>query len=328
MITALNSQATGRTLLPDDPRMKGVNTHVVYYGQDVQAPAVATMAAAGVRTVRIDVNWGGHEPVTKGSYDAGRVANLDAFMLACAAADIDVLVVVTGCPPWANGNQAINVPPTNSVDFADFCVYLVGRYPTMRALEVWNEPDLDYAWAVATGTIAQRTTKYVSILAAAYPAIKAAAPKVKVLAPSLSGTGSASWLGGFFDAGGKGKYDALSVHMYGDPPDHGDLTPGQLLRTWVSQIGVTLATYGEGQREVWITEFGWNTAPAGVSEAVQAAYLTEFFSSARSYIPNCSLIFWYQLFNQLEGSGVGNDNLGLTHQDFTPKLALAAFTNL
>ena len=76
--------AQGRTVLPRDPRFRSVNTHVVYYGADIQAPLVAGLVASAVGTVRIDVNWAGHEPAVKGAYDAARVANLDAFMAACA----------------------------------------------------------------------------------------------------------------------------------------------------------------------------------------------------------------------------------------------------
>ena len=235
---------------------------------------------------------------------------------------------MTGCPSWANGGQAGNVPPTNASDFADFCLYLAGRYPQLAALEVWNEPDLDGSWATSTGTIAQRTAKYVAILAATYVALKAARPALKVLAPCIANATSTAWLGGFLAAGGVGYYDVFSAHIYGDPPDHGSLTPRQLVASWASGVGTTLALYGEGAREVWLTEFGWNTAASGVSEAQQASNLTAVYAAIRELIPNCTRAFWYQYFNQIEGSAVGNDNYGLTHLDFTPKPALAAFRSL
>ena len=88
---------------------------------------------------------------------------------------------------------------------------MAGRYrKQLEAFEVWNEPDQANQLYFAGPNKPQR---YAAILRAAYPAIKAAAPNVPVLAGALVGWNGA-FLKALYAAGIKGYYDGLSVHYY------------------------------------------------------------------------------------------------------------------
>lgn len=307
-----------KPVLLQDPLYKGVNGHAAYFDPTITGPFVAGAAAAGVKAIRVDVNWNQHEPTTKGSYNTQHVGYLDSFMAACAAVNIDVLLIPVYCPPWANAAQGLNFPPTDPTNFADFCEYLVRRYPQVKAVEVWNEPDLSGSWSSPSASA------YVSLLAPAYARIKSVNPAIKVLSPSLSNTGKGSYLTAFYAAGGKAYCDVISAHMYNDPPDHGTGTPEQLVATWIANIFSIITASGDAAKEIWITEAGWNTCPTGVSEATQANYLTRIYAAIRAQIPTCTRFYWYQFFDPVDGDSAGDNNFGVTHLTFASKQALAA----
>ncbi len=54
---------------------------------------------------------------------------------------INVLVMVIGAPPWANGGHDWNFPPTSDRDYADFVEAAAKRYPAVKHWMVWGEPN-------------------------------------------------------------------------------------------------------------------------------------------------------------------------------------------
>ena len=53
---------------------------------------------------------------------------------------IDVLVLVTGAPKWANGGRTREWAPRDNQDFADFLTAASRRYPGVRFWQIWGEP--------------------------------------------------------------------------------------------------------------------------------------------------------------------------------------------
>jgi hypothetical protein len=104
-----------------------------------------------------------------------------------------------------------------------------------------------------------------------------------------------------YASGARGYFDTLSAHAYGDPPRHGNLTPEQVFSRWGAAILPILRANGDGARRVWITEHGYNTSTVGVSEPVQADYLTRAFAAART-VPNVDNLFYYEWMNSNGGT--------------------------
>jgi hypothetical protein len=53
---------------------------------------------------------------------------------------IQVMLLLLGAPPWANGGRAWNFAPTRPGDFAAFAEATSRRYPAVRHWMVWSEP--------------------------------------------------------------------------------------------------------------------------------------------------------------------------------------------
>jgi hypothetical protein len=124
---------------------------------------------------------------------------------------------------------------------------VAGRYQAgLEAFEVWNEPDQANQQYFAGPDKPQR---YAAILRAAYPALKAAAPKVPVLAGAIVGYNGA-FLKALYAAGIKGFYDGLSVHYY------------DLVLSDLRNIRQVQRANGDS-KPLWLAEFGWSScAPA------------------------------------------------------------------
>lgn len=317
------------------PLFKGVNAHPIWYGPDKVDPLLNDASAAGVKTMRVDFNWGYMEPTTKGTYDSFTLGNMDYFMAQAKARGIDVLPVVTGAPNWANGGQGDIAPPSNPANYADFVQFVLTRYPQIKAVQVWDEPDGSWAWQ-QSGTAAQRASSYVALLQATFNRVHGLGTGVKVTGPTVSNFGSSpeTWLKAFYAAGGKPYKDVLSFHFYGDPPQHGNLTPEQVIANWNSSIWPIIQANGDAGQELWFTESGYSTDPAGVSESTQANYLTRMYAAVLAST-SATRMYWYEFFNNADGSTDPESNYGITHYastgtgssaHFVPKPALSALT--
>ena len=93
---------------------------------------------------------------------------------------------------------------------------------------------------------------------------------------------------------------------------------------------------GDGDKSIWMTELGWSTAtslcgrgtwtgqkPAGVSEAQQAANLTEAYHCLAAH-PYVETGLWFTLTDSV-GEGDELDHYGLLRTDASPKPAWEAF---
>jgi hypothetical protein len=132
-------------------------------------------------------------------------------------------------------------PPREASSYAAFVGWLAKRYGSqLAAIEVWNEPDQANQVFFAGPNKPQL---YAALLRAAYPAIKAADPRVKVLAGSLVGSNGA-FMNALYKAGIKGYYDAVAVHFY-------TLTLASLRVFRADQLA------HHDHTPLWLDEFGW-----------------------------------------------------------------------
>jgi hypothetical protein len=228
-----------------------------------------TVARSHSRVLRVQAFWAVLEP-HKGDYNADAVAGLDRLIDGAAARKIKVILFADGTPCWASAapdsarddcsgdpkQSVYKYPPRDPETFASFSAFLVQRYGAkLAAYEIWNEPDHQNQlyWAGP-----DKVARYVAMTKAAYPALKAVAPNVPVLAGSFVGT-NGLWLKALYAAGIKGYYDGLAVHFY-DLPLYG-----------LSNTRAVQKAAGD-TKPLWLTEFGWSSCYAKNGPAVLAEH--------------------------------------------------------
>ncbi len=277
----------------------GINWHPTWYDSTWSVNQLNLMQQAGVQRTRVDVNWDAFE-TSKGAYNTTRLASLDAAVSESAKRNIKPLLIVLRSPAWANGGQDPRTPPNNDQDYADFLKFLVARYAgTVNDYEIWNEPDGSWAW------INPDAARYTALLKTAYVNAKSVNANVNILGGSLSGwyTNPANFLSGMYAAGARGYFDTLSAHAYGDPPQHGNLTPEAVFSKWSAAILPIMQANGDGAKRVWMTEDGYNTSTVGVSEATQADYLTRAYAAAKA-TSNVDALFYFEWMNSSGGTDI------------------------
>jgi len=201
----------------------------------------------------------------------------------------------------------------------------------VHAYEVWNEPNTSGFWPSGPSAV-----EYTSLLAAAYPAVKQADPSATVVLGGLS-KNDYDYLAGLYAAGAGSFFDVVAVHPYtgvADPTwcwnEGGTAKRAKDAFCGIEEVRNTMVANGDSAKPIWLTEFGWSTTtgPYGVSEAVQADFLTKALNTVRSSYPYVRVAFWYNFRNNYWSNNDPVDyeaNLGLLRVDFSAKPAYTAF---
>lgn len=287
---------------------------------------IARARALHADIVRLEIPWSTIEPTGPSQLESRALAYADRLMADASESGIKVIAFVESTPCWASSApaQLLNKckpnhagkahawPPTNPSTYATFMAFLAQRYaPDLAALEIWNEPDQANELYLAGPNKPQR---YAELLRAAYPAIKAVAPSVPVLAGSLVGY-NGKFLQAMYAAGIKGYYDGLAVHFY-------TLTLASL-----RQFREVEVANGDNS-PLWLDEFGWSSCwprykvqqeQACVTPQVQAQNITNLYRSlARTpYIAA-------QVLYEMQGST--RENFGVLNERGARKPAFAALS--
>jgi hypothetical protein len=171
-------------------------------------------------------------------------------------------------PDWARPDDStMNYMSVSAMEgFANFVALFSERYAgRIEHVIIWNEPNLSFEW----GFQAVDPERYVEMLAAVYPRVKAANPAMTVLggalAPTLEPPGSPHgmhdliYLERLYEAGGGNYFDALAIHNYGlTQPALAEPAPDQLNFRRAELLREIMTRYGDGDKPVYITETGWN----------------------------------------------------------------------
>jgi hypothetical protein len=315
---------------------KATNTDLSWgidqHDQDREADIIADLKA---RWVRIELSWSDAEP-TKGSYDQQVLKRFDRSVNLALAAGAKVLIVPTKSPSWASGSTSRNAPPLNPADYARYARDMAKRYAgKASAVEIWNEENHKAFW-----TTGPNPAKYAQLLKAAAPAVRAANPDATVLFGGLAFNDHSFLEGVYAAAPDIGNYfDAMAAHPYttgAAPPEEiwkdangriaKDSFPGY------RELRKTMLAHGD-DKPIWLTEFGWATfgpttaGLGGVTEATQAEYIVRAYKFIEQDI-YVKVAFVYTIRNSWwldVEADTWEDQLGMTHQDFTPKLSYNAF---
>ncbi|MDQ1647142.1 MAG: polysaccharide biosynthesis protein PslG [Cryptosporangiaceae bacterium] len=289
------------------------------------------LKASGATWVRIDISWSMIAPKQRGQYDtAWGVPLVDKVIKMAADRGLNVLGTFWLTPQWASGSADKRVLPKNLQDYADALKWSAARWKTVQAWEVWNEPN------AAEFLNPADPAAYTRLLKASYPAVKAGNPAAKVV---FAGTMfvDTDWISAAYAAGAKGSFDVMAVHPYQGKADVApeDVNPsaGRARLTHTPALAELMARNGQSTVPIWFTEFGWsthaNTASTpvwylGVSEAVQADYLTRSLALIQAKYPQVTNVFWYTSRDLTVDGAYHQNNRGLIRRDFTAKPALTA----
>ncbi|WP_436699574.1 cellulase family glycosylhydrolase [Nocardioides sp. BYT-33-1] len=294
---------------------------------DYARRVLARLAESGAGWVRVDVGWATLQPTPSGRFERWYAELIDDVLAAARDHDLKVIVEFWLTPSWSSPNGSRYAPPTDPAAYARAIGRAAQRWGHLvDAWEVWNEPNFEGFFEGAD------PQTYVNLLCAAYPAVKAYDD-----APVLFGGimyNDAPWLTRAYEAGAAGCFDALAVHPYIGPSDAAPETAsvGAVWRlTSTPMVHDVMAQWGDGGKQVWITELGWSTGTENdgnpwdrpVSIPQQADFLRRAVDLVRAEYPYVGPIIWYR---DVDGpTKAYQDGFGLMRADLRAKPALRSF---
>ena len=330
LLATLFPPAAHAAAAPTSKPYFGVQFHATWddYTDAQRIEVLDKLQAAGVHWVRVDMGWASLQESSKDSYTQYHVDKADWIVNQARARGINVLGMLWRTPDWANGGAGPTTPPTDVDDYGRIARWAADHFKgRVAAWEVWNEPNLDYFWNGSA-------TDYVRLLKAAYPQFKAGDPTAEVVlgGPSYNDTG---WLKNVYDAGAQGYFDVMATHPYQGVADAPPETPDDGTMWTLSHVAAVhdlMVKHGDGDKEIWFTEFGWSSHPnqpdyknweRGVTMQQQGDYLVRTIAYVRNKFPYVTHMFWYNERNR-DSDDQQLANFGLLYRNLAPKPAYDA----
>jgi polysaccharide biosynthesis protein PslG len=283
------------------------------------------MAAAGIRSVRIDLAWQSLQP-NGPRLSPWHVRLADRCVNLARANGMSVVGNLYATPAWANGGAGSTAPPSRVGDFARFARWAAKHFRgRVGAWEIWNEPDYSVYWKGST-------RRYVQLLRATRRAIKRGDRHALVVMGGVVHNND-RWLAAAYKAGAKGAFDVVATHPYQGLADAAPETPDTggdwWLMTHVSAVHALMARHGDGRKPIWFTEFGWSVHDntpnmaawqRGVTAEVQAQYIVRAVALVQARYPYVQRMFWYKE-RAMPGDDAHQSGYGLLKSDLTPRPA-------
>jgi beta propeller repeat protein len=276
----------------------------IWGAPDATAVQLQRTLAAGFGWQKTRIAWAEIE-TRKGQFNWSET---DRIVRASNNVGLQVLARVDVAPLWARPDANPHGPPINYGDYSDFIHALVQRYRTgsehgrIAAIEVWNEPNLQKDWGYLPVN-RQQAADYTRLLQGAYQAAKRADPNVTVVSAALSPTGwndetarpDDVYLHWLYQAGFGSWFDALGIHGLGYrwapeavPTSAEGYTHPSFYFRRVEQMREIMVQYGDVDKQIWLTEFGWHTDPVNptfawyrVTEEEKGDYIVRAFRLAQ-----------------------------------------------
>jgi hypothetical protein len=271
---------------------------------------------------RFHVQWSYVEGV-RGTYDWSMS---DAQYAAMQKYTPRPIMLIYRAPLWARdpartcaaGSEEYCIyPPLPQFDgdWKAFVKAAVARYPNVRAIEVWNEPNIATFWSPAADP-----ARYAAILTAAHDGVRAARSKAPVLTgglyPANTNGGNVSakdFLSQVYATAGAGAFEGIGSHPYAHQEVYVDR-----MRTRLDALRAVRDQYRDGSTPLWITEAGISSdAISGVGLDRQGDVLADLYRSLQGQ-PDVRSFVIHRLYD------VGPDywgQYGVLNQDLTPKPA-------
>ena len=292
-----------------------------------QRAEIALVAAMGGNLIRFHVDWSRLMPDTFMRVDQAYQDRVDQVMAWAAAYRIRVILNLVGTPCWAPASGP-SCPPTREVMFSPprpdsfkaATRYLLQRYPSVYAFEVWNEPNLGSSFWIGS------PAEFAATVNAAVAGADEAGVGTKVLAGGLFMDGS-SYLQQLYDAGMHGQ-DGISLHPYSMRSGGVWVSPSArrspFRRAIESTHRVMVRNHDRGG--LWLTEFGFATCPAQphcLSDSRAAAYLAKSYRVAARYryIKGLTAFSMRDYADPQDQNPAWDLRSGILHKDLAPKSA-------
>jgi hypothetical protein len=235
-----------------------------------------------------------------------------------------LLLYMTGDATQAN---VAFPPPGPYAQAAATVARLWGQYAA--ALEVWNEPN--------GGNEDQAASAYMDVLRPTYQAVKQIAPRLPVLAGAIA-FADGKFLEALYAHGLHGVMDGVSYHAYTFNMGPNDQSGGAeySFKTggpWLHRI---MATNGDADKKLWITEMGWTTDPWKhyrafygptltkrqiVTDSQRASYMRQAASIMRGWPWLAGAVF-YQLRNNHPAASSYHSQRRVSYEWFVDGYAL------
>jgi hypothetical protein len=307
------------------------------------------IASVGFTWIRTDIDWSEVQPNDAVHYDW---AGYDAVVAAASAHHLHVLGVLAYTPTWARPYNCSDSPkcaPDKISDYVTFAKAAAARYGPRGVFdwEIWNEPNFGFWEPTPNATI------YTTMLKMTYKAVKSVSSNAHIitggLAPAADSANSIAprtFLQQMYLNGARGYFDAVGDHPYSYP------APPDVLYDWSgwSQMADTpvslrsiMQANGDGNKAIWITEFGAPTSGFGVAASLtdfranlDAKYVDEQYQSAIAQQAIATYktdtwagpMFWYS-YKDLGTSQDTNENFfGIVRADGTQKPLYNEFKKL
>ena len=293
---------------------------------------------------------------------------LDRVVEAVNRHGLKLILSIAKSPKWAAPKNPGGMPE-NPLDLGNF-MYMMGRHykGKVAAYEIWNEQNLkgETGGAINAG-------QYVELLKYGYSGVKYADPDAVVILGALTPTevnnpdlaiDDVKYLEQMYAYGGgvvKNYYDVLGAHpgsnsntpdqLWPDNPGSGHCPPkyaDQEGTCWrnkasfyfrrIEQQYAVMAANGEGNKQMWLTEFGWSTFNTAngyeygqlISPQQQADYLVRAFEKGKNDYPWMGVMCVWNLNFSTLGLGPEDEKVpwAVLNPDFSPRPAFTALKNM
>jgi hypothetical protein len=283
-----------------------------------QSQVMEDIRDSGISWLRVDVVFANEEP-SPGHFDWTVTDEIDRAV----AAGLHVDALIDYPPDWARAAGGSPRPRP----FAAFAAAVAKRFVPrgVTTFEIDNEPNLAGSWGAPVSP-----ADYTSTLVDSDATIHAVDPQARVVAGGLAQTETdgvvamapLTFLTAMYQAGLGDHFDALADHPYTFPgaPDPSDPASsfGEL-----DAMRQLMVEHGDGDKQIWLTEYGAPTAGSNaVSASTQAELVTDAFTAVETR-PWVGPVF---VFDWQDDAGDGA--FGLTTSTGQAKPAYSALIDL
>lgn len=326
LITTINQQRDTRQKAAEHPILFGIDPGLSrWVGKPDQweLDQMNMIGQACGQVIRMGLDWA---QIEKNAPSNGQHTyeweNFDRLVNAANNKGMQIIGLLTTAPQWADGNKPIDEvhkwPPLPEYedDYRSFITAVVNRYRgKIKYYEVWNEAN-GCSWHPDCGGDKQtKVNEYLPLLKTTYETIKNIDSSLLVSTTGMDGADT-DYLQKLYDGSnnyscnGGTCWDAVAVHPYKST---------EIDWNGLKNVYSIMNSKGDGGKQIWITEYGWNTT----DEAKQAKHLTNTLTRlASNEFPYVTLASYLTLPDMPQ---VGVSHYGLTDQDLKPKPAYDAF---
>lgn len=342
-----------------------------FFGYGIQAHmlggeagrALEAVNDLGFNWVKQQVQWKLFEP-QQGARNFGDLAGIVGE---ARNRGINVLFSVVDAPAWAREpgfDGSVGGPPVDPNTYAAFVGALAATFcgDALKAIEIWNEQNLHYEW----GNRPLDPAEYMALLRPSYVAIKAACPEMLIISGALTPAGSnppfavddLAYLEGMYRNGLARYADGIGAHPsgYNVPPSvtwqeacaaiqvHGNSFNGACdsphhswsFRSTMESYRNVMVVYGDANKRIWPTEFGWAAGGAfdpryayanDNSLEEQAAWTVEAYQMMRAWGWVGPAFLWNLNF-RVVADGTEKAQWGIVRNDWSPMPAYTALKSM